>query len=476
MTDSYNPFAIEQTEPESMPNPYQELYELAQNPFPNSPTIQPLSGDKRSNGELFNARVREEEEKEFRQKFLSAVTGDEVYLGLLRYGGAPYARGQGKSAFLYHLSRLVHQARRQERADCLAVFLQPQARVLKKYWQILRLVWKYLAQPVDLDSTLTQLDEADRLLRTRALRKLLSPEKLKELASLSPSEAIELLSSMQMIVERLDISIEQLNQEILALIQVASDSMLSPTFAEVLIDGNFTLANTWKVVEKWSDNRWRRDGTTAVLDGLAAALIAAGFRRLFVFFDQYETVFLYQNATDRSEFLDGLRGSIFDSDTVSARRNFLRVLLVIHPQVVDQIAGSWGRVGLDRFCPIIGSDARHNAITLRELDVPQLRDLLIGYLNAFRVPDDSRRDTIHPFTEAAFEALVAQSQGIAGYLLSYAHFMLAEAMRAKKTDVNEEIVKKVSSDRPIETLDAAATSVSLPESDVDLSSNAAPGE
>jgi hypothetical protein len=112
---------------------------------------------------------------------------------------------------------------------------------------------------------------------------------------------------------------------------------------------------------------------------------------------------------------------------------------------------------------------------LREFDIRELRELLTGYLDAFRGLDDPHRGTIYPFTDAAFDALVTQSQGIAGYLLSYAHFILVEAMRAGKVEVSDEIVKKVGSDRPLETLDAAATSVSLPESDVDLSGKASTG-
>lgn len=469
-----NPFkqAGEQAALKPTPNPYQDLYGLAQNPFPNSPTIQPLSGDKRSNGDLFNVAVRALEDQEFTQKFFAPAPGDEVYLGLLRYGGAPYARGQGKSAFLYYLSRQVHLARRQQGADCLAVFLQPQARTLKKFWQILKLVWKVLAQPVELDSPLTQLEEANLLLRAQALSRILSPEKLQELSALNPVQANDLLSSTQRIADELAVPVARLNVEIQTLVGTVSGMAVSSIFAEIFRAADFNLVHTWKIVEAWSDNRWRRDGAAALLDGLVAALITAGFRRLFVFFDQYETVFLYQNATDRSEFLDGLRGSIFDSDTVAARYNFLRVLLVIHPQLVDQVSGSWARVGLDRFCPIIGSEARHTAITLRELDIPQLRNLLTGYLDAFRATNDPHLSTIYPFTQAAFDTLVTQSQGIAGYLLSYAHFMLAEAMRAGKTEINEELVKKVGSDRPIETLDASITSISLPESDVNLSEKA----
>ena len=478
MSKRTNPFAraIEQPAPQAVTNPYQELYDLGQNPFPTSPTIQPMSSDRRSNGELYNSAVRAAEERDFEQKFLNPVPGDEVHLGLLRYGGAPYARGQGKSAFLYYLTRKVHRARREDGNDCLAVFLQPQSRTIKKFWQILRLTWKYLGQPVDSGSPLTQLEEADQLLRAQALTKLLPSKKLQELSALEPAEAARLLNSPQNISETLNIQPTQLAAEIQKLIEMVGGMTINPIFADVLYAAEFSLAKTWSVVERWSENRWRRDGATALLDGLAAALIASGFRRLFIFFDQYETVFLYQNATDRSEFLDGLRGSIFDADTISARYQFLYTILVIHPKIIDQVSPLWARVGLDRFCPIIGPHADKNAITLCELDVPQLRTLLTGYLDAFRAPEDPQRTSIHPFTKAAFEALVAQSQGIAGYLLSYAHFILAEAMQAKKEEVSEEIVNKVGLERPIETLDTVITSVSLPDSDVDLSSNNTPGK
>jgi hypothetical protein len=470
---SLNPFAHvqESPKPEVKENPYLALYGLHKNPFPTSPAIQPNSSDERSNGELYDPSIRAQEEQEFDEKFFNPAPGDASRLGLLRYGGAPYARGQGKSAFLYHLSKRVHRARRSEGTDALAVFLQPQLRPTKKFWQILKLVWETLAKAVDDEQSLSQLLEADRLLRAQALVRILDPGKITELAALGGDEASQLLSTPKKIEENLGVAWEQVKEQIATLLQETSAGVLNPAFQKALEEADYQLSHIWNIVGYWSDYRWRRDGTLAFLDGLSAVILASGFSRIFVFLDEYEKIFLYQNSRDRSEFLDGLRNSVFDSDTVAARYGLLRVMLVIHPRVVDQVAGIWSRVGLDRFCPIIGDFANQSAVTLRELDVPELRTLFIGYIDHFREAEDERSGTIFPFSEEAFDALVEYSQGIAGYLLAYAHFILAEAMRSNMGSVAKETVQKVGNEHPLEELDKGI-SVSLPTSDITLNPEA----
>lgn len=473
MDEAQNPFARVKKAAKLEPreNPYLRLYGFRKNPFPTSPAIQPNSSDERSDGTLYAPAIRAQEEQEFLGKFFDPAPGDAARLGLLRYGGAPYARGQGKSAFLYYLSKAVHEKRRNEGVDALAVFLQPQLRPTKKFWHILRLTWELLSKPVDSGETKTQLQEVDILLRAQALVRILEDNTVAELTAMDRREADELLSSPSKIQEKLSIPWERLTNEITALLQETSGGMLNPIFRDVLEAVNYELSRTWHdAVGRWSDYRWRRDGTLVFLDGLSAAILASGLSRLFVFLDEYEKIFLYQNSRDRSEFLDGLRNSVFDSDTVAARYGLLRVMLVIHPRVVDQVAGTWSRVGLDRFCPLIGPFAEERAVTLRELDVPELRTLLIGYLDHFREPGDSRYKTIEPFTQQAFDALIEYSQGIAGYLLAYAHFVIAEAVRAEQETVTEDMVRKVGSERPLVELDQEIK-LSLPTSEVNLNSN-----
>lgn len=464
-----NRFArVQKSKPEVQKNPYLALYGLLKNPFPTSPAIQPNSSDERSNGELYDPSIREQEEQEFDEKFFRAPPGDEAKLGLLRYGGAPYARGQGKSAFLYHLSRKVHEARHEEGADSLAVFLQPQLRPTKKFWQILRLTWKLLSQPVDDGFPVVQLEEVDLSLRAQALVRILDEDVVDSLTGMDKAAVDVLLSSPSKIEEKLAVPWDRLTTEVDRLLQDTGAGTFDSKFQQVLQEANYELALTWdKVVGRWSDYLWRRDGTSVFLNGLSAAIVASGFSRLFIFLDEYEKIFLYQNSRNRSEFLDGLRNSVFDSDTVAARYGLLRVMLVIHPRVIDQVAGTWSRVGLDRFCPIVGPFADQRAVTLNELDEPHLRRLLIGYLDYFRQEHDPRSGSIYPFSEGAFDALITHSQGIAGYFLAYAHFILSSAMRKGSELVDEQVVQEVASERSMEDLDQEVT-VALPPSEVDL--------
>ncbi|GAB4190462.1 MAG: hypothetical protein OHK0022_03270 [Roseiflexaceae bacterium] len=469
MSKPLNPFARSNQQPvqPAPPNPYLALYGLSRNPFPTGTAIQPHSDDPRTNGKLYARSLRAQEEQQFIRRFFRPPPGEEARLGLLGYGGRPYSRGQGKSAFLYALMRMVHEERLHEGENALAVFLQPQLRPTKKFWQILRLCWKSLAMPAQADQR-SQLQEVDIFLRARALTPLLPAERLKAVAAMEPADANALLLDNQRIADELHISIQALNAEILRILAEAGNGILSSRFADVLREANYTIAQTWRIMERWSDLRWSRDGAEVFLDGLAAAIVAAGFNRLFVFFDEYEKIFLYQNNQDRAEFLDGLRNSVFDSDTIASRYSLLRIIIFIHPLVLRDVAGVWRRVGLDRFLPLDGPHTDMNQILLSDLTEEQLYQLLTTYLDAFRADtNDPRRGSIAPFSNDAFATLVQESLGIPGYLLAYAHFTLAKALRSEQAEVSQRIVQDVVAERPRDTLEEGGI-LSLPASDVEL--------
>jgi hypothetical protein len=468
MSNPRNPIARinQQQVPPVAPNPYLTLYGLSRNPFPTGTAIQPYSDDPRTNGSLYNRSLRAEEEQQFERRFFHSPPGEETRLGLLSYGGRPYSRGQGKSAFLYALMRRVQEARLQEGANALAVFLQPQLRPTRKFWQILRLCWKSLAMPME-EGQRSQLQEVDILLRARTLTELLPAERLEALAALDPEEANALLLNAQRIADELQIPQGRLNVAIRRVLEGVGNGILSSRFVEVLQSADYSIARTWSVMERWSDLRWSRDGAEVFLDGLAASVVASGFNRLFILFDEYEKIFLYQNNQDRAEFLDGLRNSVFDSDTIAARYGLLRVIVFIHPVTLRDVAGVWRRVGLDRFLPLTGTHADINQIRLLDLAPEQLRHLLTTYLDYFRADEhDPRRGSIAPFSDDAFATLLKESLGIPGYLLAYAHFTLAKAMRAEQVEIGQDTVRDVVNERPRETLDAGG-SVSLPESDIE---------
>lgn len=466
MNDLRNPFAKRNQQPEA-PHPYLTLYGLKRNPFPTGTAIQPQSDDPRSNGTLYNRSLRSEEEEQFERRFFHAPPGEESRFGLLSYGGRAYSRGQGKSALLYALNQRVHEARLRDGENALTVYLQPQLRPTRRFWQILKLCWRALDLPMG-EGQPSQLQEVDIFLRAQAVTQLLPEEQIAALAAMEPTAARMLLLDRSRITTELHLQQEPLNHEIKQTLIHISNGILSPHF-EVLLDAvGYDMARTWAHVNRWSDLRWSRDGAEVFLDGLASAIVGAGFNRLFIFLDEYEKIFLYQNNQDRGAFLDGLRNSMFDSDTVAARYGLLRMIVFIHPSSLREIAGVWRRVGLDRFLPLSGNYADLNQIRLRDLTPDQLRQLLITYLDFFRAdPNDPRRGSIAPFTDEAFSALVSESLGIPGYLLAYAHFTLVKALRAEQSEVGSDIVRTVVSERPRETLDEGS-SLSLPASDIEL--------
>lgn len=469
MSNVRNPFvrAIQTPQPSPGTNPYQELYGLLHNPFPPFSTSQPLNADERVNGTLYDSRLRAEEEQEFERKFWRIAPLDAPLLGIVKYDqGAPFSRGQGKSVFLYNLVRMIGRQREQGE-DALAVYLRPSIRETRRFWQILRQIIEQLARPIEPTSERTQLEETDSALRARALVSLLSAEQLDELAALEPLAAQELLGDSGRIEHELGVPARHLATTITQLLHEVSGSTLNPIFAELISESGGSLASVWHKLAGWSEIRWARDGAAVFLDGIAVALIAAGFMRLFIFLDDYERIYLYQNSADRSAFLDTLRYALFDAPTFATRQRLLRIVTFFHPSTIKNIADLWLRTGIDRLCPLDGPDAERCSIALRGLHAEQLRQLLIFYLDHARAGgnDDPRRGMLEPFTDTAVQTLIEREQYIAGRVLAGAFAALDAAQRDKRSEVDAELIRRT----PIQDapdIIGQSGSLSLPDPDI----------
>lgn len=469
MSNPRNPFVRATRAPElgSGINPYQELYGLVHNPFPPFATTQPLNADERVNGTLYDQRLRAEEEREFEHKFLQIASTDAPLLGIITYEqGAPFSRGQGKSVFLYNLTRKIARAR-EEGEDALAVYIRPPTRETRRFWQILRQVIEHLAQPIELGNERTQLDEVDTVLRARALAQILPPAQLDTLAALDALAAQELLGDSSRIERELGVTPQRIATTILQLLHDVSGSTLNPIFEELIHQAHGSLVGTWRRLAAWSEIRWARDGAGVFLDGIAVAIIAAGYTRLFIFLDDYERIYLYQNSADRSAFLDTLRYVLFDAPTFATRQRLLRMVTFFHPRTLVDIADLWLRAGLDRLCPLDGPDADRCSVALRALDADQLRALLIFYLDRARTESErnQQRGTLEPFTTEAAQTLIEREQFNVGRVLAGAFAALDAAQRGGRPQVDAALIRSVPvEDRP--DILGATGSLSLPEPDI----------
>lgn len=88
-----------------------EVYNLKENPFPNSPFISQENPDKRYNGEIYEASVRTDEEKKIEENFLKIPQSDPNHIRVGYILDTSYVgRGNGKSSFALNLIKKINHS------------------------------------------------------------------------------------------------------------------------------------------------------------------------------------------------------------------------------------------------------------------------------------------------------------------------------------------------------------------------------
>lgn len=179
-----------------------------------------------------------------------------------------------------------------------------------------------------------------------------------------------------------------------------------------------------------SDYKWRKEGVEWLTNGLVPVMLVAGYRRLIILLDEFEKIYISQNARERDEFLDGLRQYFFERDSVAVKYQYITTVLTIHPSIYTYVGTNWRRVGLDNLAPLDVDRIQNVSVELGASGDDKLEHLLVTYLDYFRVnADDPNKGTVYPFSADALASAVEAARFYPRGTLWYAYELLQKAAK-----------------------------------------------
>ena len=422
---------LQQTKPEERVTPYQRLYGLRENPFPSLALFTQSANDPRRDGTIYDTSFRQDEERQFFNMFVQPPTGDKrLELGFIRLDLQAGGRGNGKSAFLNHLMKRINS---QEWGDwpsvpddpdlfALAVHVLPEPRRQKKFWQFIHLIFETIVNnEVSIDINVN--------IKAAILLLLLPEEQISVLEKLPPDdfrEALLSLETFRQLLKEHGVTYQAFQEELGRQVQKISPTSVNKEFLEIFLNAGADLGSLWIELKNRGDSHWRNKGTEWFLNGLIPLFIVAGYKHFFVLLDEFEKIYMYQNNRERDEFLDSLRQYFYERPSAAVSRQYISTVLTIHPSIDRFLAVNWQRVGLDYLAPLKPGQVEQRSVILGASTLERLIQLLVTYLDYFRVGNE-HKGTIYPFEAAALEPALKAARLYPRGALWYAHAIIQKA-------------------------------------------------
>ena len=437
MTD--NPFLRRGGDIASTPNRY-ERFALRNNPFPKSPTVNPLSSDPRENGEIYCESLRAYEQAQFERLLVPSPNRADAHLmAFLMDYATRRGRGIGKTAFLTHQRRRIMDDLGNELTGgnyvVMAAHLVPEGGgKTRKFWQFLRLIAKSLNDDNCIATALWRLRAFSGLIPQEVLNRI-DQSNLAETLGNDPwldSQGISPLFVLKPAVK-----------------QMLIRAGVSTDLAEILSsDGHVPSAFEQRFLRERSDPWWRQEGDDFVFNVLPQLFQAADINRVLLLVDEVEKVVIPQNRYERTAFVDDIRRCFVDGAYLGVRNRTYGVLWTIHPYVQELWQPYWYSAGLDRVCPIGGGTSQEFTVYFKPMKPDEAAiPLVCEYMNHYRF-DQSARDSLTPFTDQAVIVALEKSGGLPGPMLTLLRIALERAVEDKWTQIDEAQIESIFSSMP----------------------------
>ena len=400
-----------------------ERFGLVENPFPSEPVVNKESADRRINGDIFEAAIREKELQQIVESFLRQPQEEPNHLRLGYIIDMSYVgRGNGKSAFLLYL---LHQINKEYCLDysgggnkCFAVYVSPEpGGRTKTYSSFVDRVFESI-----LDSGIVPVALA--ALRLEALQEV-NERIFQSLAGKADGEIVRLLNDPDWF-RAAGVDIGQVERRVAAneyAEGLPPDFPLTRSanglFCELLTESS--LRQYYKVALKSV-----RDRTECVFSHMVRLFLGAHFNGAYILVDDFERIPDFQSARQKRDFALELRTCLYDGSSLNARLGFYNWLLVLHAGVPRLIGDAWAESGMEARAPMSLRAVSKHIIPFEKLSPEHVAMLLGRYLNEYRVPG-THGPSIAPFTTDAVAKIGEACEFNAARILRIAYDLLDKA-------------------------------------------------
>lgn len=430
---------VKRTDNGDPPNTYTKLYGLRENPFPSLAIFQTAVPDPRRNGEIYDPEFRRDEERRFFRLFVQPEAPDPLGIGFLRLDPQAGGRGNGKSTFLH---RLMLRVNNQDWGDWstnnadpqlfgLAVHVLPEPRRVKSFSDLVHHVFQTLVLRGVHSKDKTLADKVGVDLHAAVLFSMLGADELDDLLKLPPEQitsSLETRDGLEKLLADRNLDWDEYDAEARKLL-FGGDAPVDSELLETLASTGWQVTALCKALLTRSPYRWQQNGARWLVHGLLPLLMNAGYRRFYLFIDEFERIYISQTSKKRDEFLDSFRHHLYESSSSAVAKKFVSTLLTIHPSIDNYLLSNWARTGLEQLAPLTKPRTGKHTISLGASSVEKLDHLLITYMDYFRI-DSAHMGSPHPFAAGAMEPAMAAARYFPRTTLWYAYMILHHAASA----------------------------------------------
>jgi len=387
----------------------QDVYGLAQNPFPATAIARWGSTDERENGLLFNSDVCLREYEEAVDKFIvGPIDSGSKFHFLWSLGEGEEARGFGKTVLLRHLSREINK-------DLGLALLHNHGFDQEE------------ARNTPVLATMGTFNKTDVTTLSAVCL-----EQVRYLAQVDPSTDFSPLMVLR----------KYLVEPLVSVIRPADEEAEADAIRNRIKETDFSLAGKTlgspdrRFVDFFANGNWRGLGAfvrqadhKSGFDLLSTSFVvarAAGIKKVFLFIDEVEAFASADTPKKRRSMeVERFRDIAIETQPFGDMASYV---LTMHPTAARSIDEFWSLARLPKIDHLLRQNQRITVILNPLTDTAGVEKLLTSYLKTFR-QQDSDVQPIHPFDRATLHVLLEHSGGRPGPMLKFAHDLIEEGAR-----------------------------------------------
>ncbi len=414
-----------------------ECYNLKENPFPLNPFLNQESTDKRYNGDIYEASVRDIEEMQVEESFLKVPQSNPSHIRVGYILDTSYVgRGNGKSSFAINLIKRINNSYcldiTNETNKCFGLYLTPDTSGRTRSFSNLLDIW---AEAI---FNAKVIDYALASLRVDAIVNIM-PDKLDESELENESALIESLNNLEWYNKK-NIYYDDIHAYLVKnndfYNKISSSNPLRKRYSNTYSKVNFKIITSVNIQAYYQELKKDSEKIDFIFNDMVYLFLASGFNGAYIIVDDFERIPDFQSDRQKRDFALEIRRNFFDGTSANARIGFYNLLLMLHAGVPRLIEKAWSESGMEQRSSISPSSAVPHIIYFNKLDKNRAILLIKKYLTEYRI---NKEDSIQPFTESAIAKIGEEKEYNAAQMLGLAYMLLENAAKnnIKTIDVAE---------------------------------------
>jgi len=424
---------LRRADSKTIPESRYEKYHLKENPFPSSPFIIPSSSDARSNGEIYEWAIRQDEYEALRKYFLSVPQSDANHLRLGYIADTSYlGRGNGKSAFVVNLQKRINEdfsymeSGGENKCFALTIVPEPSGRT-KTFGNFIDLFAQHIFESTIIEDSLAIL----------YLEAILESDSGFDMESHFDNEVDfrQKLTSPEWFVQQ-EIDLHQVTSHVTSnphFLNLPPDFPINSTglFHNLILKEDF--------IEYYKNLKRGQPKLEFIFSHLVSLFLGAGFNGAYIFVDDFERIPDFQSERQKRDFALELRTCLFDGMYTNARLGFYVFFLVLHAGVPRLVKQAWDQSGLGLRAPISFDGEPRHIIQFKRITSEDAYSLIETYLQAYRT-QPTNGNKYFPFTEGAVGKIADMSEFNASKILNKAYEVLERVADENVLEISEDYI------------------------------------